>query len=364
MSYRKVDLKQVKGHDGEAHLEDTLVAMKDDLSAEVTARTEAVNSEAAARISGDAAERAFALAARTANETARDNSVEAIRLALQTDIDQNESDIDAALAGEVARAQAKEGEIEQELESVETAASTDRALIRTERTNLLDALVDGADSGYDTLGGLQGKIETEESRIDDILNLSVQDKNSFHEIVQLIESVDATNDQAFAGYVLSNNAALAQEVSDRESADNDLQGAIDTEKARAEGVEAGLQTALDQEIADRTSAVTGEAALRVQGDTALTNALNSEIQNRTQAIGELQQESDHKFSLFEMESERLSKADWTMVGGEYMQSPEYTTPDDSEMGFMVLSINGVALIEVDEAAVSYTHLTMPTIYSV
>ena len=37
--------------------------------------------------------------------------------------------------------------------------------------------------------------------------------NSFAEIVTSINSVDTTNDQAFASYVLSNDAALAEEVS-------------------------------------------------------------------------------------------------------------------------------------------------------
>lgn len=56
---------------------------------------------------------------------------------------------------------------------------------------------------------LQANINTEKGRIDAILSASEADKNSFAEIVSLINSVDTTNDTAFAGYVLSNDAAVA-----------------------------------------------------------------------------------------------------------------------------------------------------------
>jgi hypothetical protein len=67
---------------------------------------------------------------------------------------------------------------------------------------------------------LSGLISTERSRVDAILSASEADKDTFVEIVQLINSVDTTNDQAFAGYVLSNDAALAQEISNREAGDS------------------------------------------------------------------------------------------------------------------------------------------------
>ena len=57
--------------------------------------------------------------------------------------------------------------------------------------------------------GLDGKISTEKGRIDAILNGSQADKDSFAEIVTLINSVDTTNDTAFAGYVTSSNANQA-----------------------------------------------------------------------------------------------------------------------------------------------------------
>lgn len=56
---------------------------------------------------------------------------------------------------------------------------------------------------------IDAKIDTEKGRIDAILSASEADKDSFKEIVDLINSVDTTNDNAFAGYVLSNNATVA-----------------------------------------------------------------------------------------------------------------------------------------------------------
>lgn len=69
---------------------------------------------------------------------------------------------------------------------------------------------------------LQSNIDTEKARIDAILDASDADKDSFAEIVALINSVDTENDTAFAAYVLSNDAALAQEVTDRTNADSAL----------------------------------------------------------------------------------------------------------------------------------------------
>ncbi len=55
-------------------------------------------------------------------------------------------------------------------------------------------------------------LNIEKGRIDAILSASSADKDSFKEIVDLINSVDSTNDTAFAGYVLSNNAAVSSKA--------------------------------------------------------------------------------------------------------------------------------------------------------
>jgi len=92
---------------------------------------------------------------------------------------------------------------------------------------------------------LQSAIDVEKGRIDSILLASDADKDSFKEIVDLINSVDTENDNAFAAYVLSNDAALAQEVSDRQSADSDLQDSIDAEASARQSADQSLQSSID-----------------------------------------------------------------------------------------------------------------------
>ena len=55
---------------------------------------------------------------------------------------------------------------------------------------------------------LQGNIDTETNRVDAILSASDADKDSFVEIVTLINSVDTTNDASFANYVLTNDGRV------------------------------------------------------------------------------------------------------------------------------------------------------------
>lgn len=52
-------------------------------------------------------------------------------------------------------------------------------------------------------------ISTQKSRIDDILSGASANLNTFSEVVALINSVDTTNDQAFAGYATSNNLEIS-----------------------------------------------------------------------------------------------------------------------------------------------------------
>ena len=141
---------------------------------------------------------------------------------------------------------------------------------------------------------LQSNIDTEKGRIDAILLASDADKDSFAEIVALINSVDTTNDQAFASYVLSNDAALAAEVLRAETAEASLSAtfsaAISTEEARAMAAELVLTNDLASEVsrataaeASLTSALSAEEASRIAGDSALQSSLNNEIADRIAA---------------------------------------------------------------------------------
>jgi hypothetical protein len=140
---------------------------------------------------------------------------------------------------------------------------------------------------------LDAKIETEKGRINAILSAAGADSDSFAEIVSLINSVDATNDQAFAGYVTSNNAALASEVTNRTNADNALGLRIDGVETAATAltgrVSAAEQDILD-EVADRQSAVSGvqanvdsEASTRAAAIVTVTGLVTSEASTRATA---------------------------------------------------------------------------------
>ena len=142
------------------------------------------------------------------------------------------------------------------------------AAVSSANSSLTDAIEaeESARIAADTT--LQNNIDTEKSRIDAILSASTADKDSFAEIVELINSVDTENDTAFAGYVLSNDAALAQEVSDRQAADTALGGRIDDVESDATALEARV-TAAEADIDTNATAITNEASARVSADSAL-----------------------------------------------------------------------------------------------
>jgi hypothetical protein len=166
------------------------------------------------------------------------------------------------LAAEVSRAQAAESDLADDI-AAETSARQSAISAETSAREAADLVLDG-------------KIATEKGRVDAILDASEADKDSFAEIVALINSVDTENDSAFAGYVLSNDAALAQEVSDRQAGDTALQGNIDDVagdlSALTTRVSAAEQDILDEESA-RIAAVSAEAAARA----ADVSSLESDI---------------------------------------------------------------------------------------
>ena len=95
-------------------------------------------------------------------------------------------------------------------------------VVGTANTSLTAAIAAEATARASADSALDGKITVEKNRVDAILLAADADKDTFVEIVALINSVDTASDSAFAGYVTSNNAALASEVSARTSADSAL----------------------------------------------------------------------------------------------------------------------------------------------
>ncbi len=210
-----------------------------------------------------------------AKKTFVDSAV-AAEAALRTTGDSN---LSTSLNNEISRATAAEGVI--------------AANLATEISDRAAAVSAEASARSSADSTLDGKITTEKGRIDAILSAADADKDSFAEIVSLINSVDTTNDSAFAGYVTSNNAALASETSARQSADTALGGRIDTVESAATAlttrVSAAEQdiidnaTAISTEASNRASAITSEASARSAADTTLQGNIDSEASTRATA---------------------------------------------------------------------------------
>lgn len=210
-----------------------------------------------------------------AKKTFVDSAV-AAEAALRTTGDSN---LSTSLNNEITRATAAEGVIAaglaQELLDRAAAVSAEAAL-RVSGDSVLD-----------------GKITTEKNRVDAILSASQADKDSFAEIVTLINSVDTTNDSAFAGYVTSNNAALASEISTRGADDTALglriDGVVSAATALTTRVSASEQdivdlgTAIAAETSARQSAISSEQTARQSADTTLQSNIDSEASTRSTA---------------------------------------------------------------------------------
>jgi len=230
-----------------------------------------------------------------------------------------------SLNAEISRAQGAESDLADDISAEETARI---AAVSAEQS---------AREAADTT--LQSNIDTEKGRIDAILSAADADKDSFAEIVTLINSVDTENDSAFAGYVTSNNAALATEVTNRTNADTALGVRIDGVETAATAltsrVSAAEQDILDEEAARiaavsaetsaRQSAVSAleaadetlqdnidaEASTRSTADTSLSNRITTlENASADTRLGDLESDvADHEL--------RISALETTIDGGSY-----------------------------------------------
>jgi hypothetical protein len=189
---------------------------------------------------------------------------------------------DSAVSAEETRALAAEGALSTSLNNeISRAQDAESDIAADLAQEVLDrAAAVSAEAALRVSGdsALDGKITVEKGRIDSILALSEQDKDSFKELVDLVTSIDTTNDQAFAGYVLSNNAALAQEVSDRQSGDSALGLRIDGVETSATALTSRVSAA-EQDIVDLGTDLAAETTARqtaISGEqTARTNAINT-----------------------------------------------------------------------------------------
>ena len=125
---------------------------------------------------------------RVAKVSTLSGSAHTQRVAIETSL---QSNIDSAISTANSELNASSSALTSAYQSADTALSssahTQRVAIET---------------------SLDGKIDTEKGRVDAILSASSADKDSFAEIVALINSVDTTNDQAFAAFYTASNDRL------------------------------------------------------------------------------------------------------------------------------------------------------------
>ena len=137
---------------------------------------------------------------------------------------------------------------------------------------------------------MQSNIDVETGRIDAILEASDADKDSFAEIVTLINSVDTTNDLAFAGYVASNDAAVAALQADVDGNESDadaaiaaLQADVNQNEADADAAIAALQADVNQNKSDADAAIAAVASDLASYETSNDAALAAETTAREAA---------------------------------------------------------------------------------
>lgn len=188
---------------------------------------------------------------------------------------------DQALSDEVTARQTLEGEFDQYV------IDNDQALAQEiqDRTD--------ADSN------LQGQIDTEKGRIDAILQASTADADSFKEIVDLINSVDTTNDQAFAGYVSSNDArvlAVEGEVDTLQSEMDAVEGRLDIAEPKISTLESEMDSAegrldtLESEMDSVEANLAQELLDRASGDQNLQDQID-QINTDVSAVVQFGKES-------------------------------------------------------------------------
>lgn len=124
-------------------------------------------------------------------QAAREAADSALESKAEQDLEQAVSDLEAADASLQQSISEVSSDLESEIGRVEGLLS-DEVSARESADLSLDA-----------------KIEIEKGRIDAILSASEADKDSFAEIVALINSVDTENDTAFAGFASSTNSAIS-----------------------------------------------------------------------------------------------------------------------------------------------------------
>ena len=175
--------------------------------------------------------------------------------------------------------------------------------------------------------GLQSQITTEKERVDAILLASDADKDSFAEIVTLINSVDTSNSDSLAGHLTAtvdaHDASAISVVPAGNLAAVQVQGALEELQVHIDTVEQSVtnldayaqevRSDLDQEIIDRAAAVSAEEARAMAAESDLHSAVDIEEFNRIAAVSaEAQARSDEDATFFKLDGSRAITGDVQM----------------------------------------------------
>jgi hypothetical protein len=194
-----------------------------------------------------------------------------------------DSTLTSNLNAEISRAQGAESDLADDISAEETARI---AAVSAEQS---------AREAADLV--LDGKITTEKGRIDAILSASSADKDSFAEIVTLINSVDLTNDNALAAAILAINDDIAAEETARIAGDSGLQTSIN-------GVSSDLSAL--------TTRVTAAEADIVSEESARIAAVSAEAASRASDVSGLESDIAAVQSNLDSESSTRSTADTSL----------------------------------------------------
>lgn len=152
-----------------------------------------------------------------------------------------------ASAPAVTALESRAGAIESDITAIESAATSLTTRVGTAEGNI---------------STLTSGLATEKGRVDAVLSAAGADSDSFAEIVTLINSVDTTNDSAFAGYVTSNNSAVSTlqgRATSLESRATAAEGDIDALESRATTIE-GAATTLSGRVTTAEGTLSGHVA--------------------------------------------------------------------------------------------------------
>ena len=178
--------------------------------------------------------------------------------------------------------------------------------------------------------------------IDELLSL-VDDFDKVQTALDKLQTDLAAEESARTAADTTLQAAIDKEVTDRTAADNTLQAAIDKEVTDRTAADNTLQAAIDKEVTDRTAAdktlqdqidslteggdenagaignlrdeLAAEKAAREAGDSALQTAINKEVTDRTTAVNSLQTEIGTLTTAIQDETKARTDADSLLQTG-------------------------------------------------